>query len=177
MLKAFEKDENWKVSDLLAEGLSSNATYHVDNTKHGSLGQGSTLLHWASAFDALDCVKVHHVCLLDASGDTDPVCVKVLVEHEADIHQMNERLMTPLHVAATYGSAAVAKVSCEQSPVFLDQNASSNRLMFFETRVTVCPGRAYNLFSPMLRMWIFTRMLCTVAFTGLWIEVECGHSG
>ena len=63
--------------------------------------------------------------------------------------------------------------SVANSHIFLDENASCKRLLF-ETRVFVYPGRAY---SSILRVWNSTRVLCTVASTGLWIGDKCGHCG
>ena len=54
----FENDQNWSVIALLNSNISSNTICYDESFKHTPLVKGSTLLHWAAAFDAIDSAKV-----------------------------------------------------------------------------------------------------------------------
>ena len=58
MLRAFEKDENWIVAAVLEKGLPLDAAFYDDELNAALLVEGSTMLHWAAAFGAIDSAKV-----------------------------------------------------------------------------------------------------------------------
>ena len=58
MLTEFEHDQNWNIAAFLSSNISPNTVCYDESLKHTSLVRGSTLLHWAAAFDAADNAKV-----------------------------------------------------------------------------------------------------------------------
>ena len=96
MAAAIKRDDEATVEWILGTGLDPNTILHEEGMNKRLLRDGSTLLHWTAAFDAVKCAKV-------------------LMAHSANTNPRSVEGETPLHVAAVTGSAAIARVTRESA--------------------------------------------------------------